>query len=131
MSKKGFDRSKMQAYAKEAEERWGDTDAYRESRRKTAGKTENELRGLGKEMMCIFREFTPLLDTDPASAEAQQVVAELQQFITEHYYTCTKPILSTLGQMYTADARFRENIDSTCGEGTASFASEAIAAFCQ
>jgi hypothetical protein len=32
--------------------------------------------------------------------------------------------------MYVADERFKKNIDK-CGEGTAEFASEAIAVFCQ
>ena len=60
----------------------------------------------------------------------QAIVAELQRFITEHYYNCTKQILMGLGQLYVADERFRENIDAAGGAGTAAFASEAIAYYC-
>ena len=67
---------------------------------------------------------------DPASTEAQTLVAELQQFITDHYYTCTREILCGLGEMYSADERFAQNIDNAGGEGTAAFATNAIRIFC-
>ena len=38
--------------------------------------------------------------------------------------------LKALGEMYVADERFRENIDKAGGEGTATFASKAIAVYC-
>ena len=65
----------------------------------------------------------------PASAEAQALVQQWQNYITEHYYTCTKEILAGLGQMYVADERFMENIDKQSA-GTAAFFSEAIAIYC-
>ena len=40
-------------------------------------------------------------------------------------------MLATFGQMYTQDERFRTNIDVFGGEGTAEFASRAIAAYCR
>ena len=57
------------------------------------------------------------------------LTAEWQRFITEHWYTCTKEILAGLGEMYTADARFTENLDAN-GAGTAQFMHDAIAAYC-
>ena len=50
--------------------------------------------------------------------------------ITANYYTCTDEILAGLGKMYVADDRFKKNIDKY-SEGTAEFASAAIAVFCQ
>ena len=55
---------------------------------------------------------------------------KLQDHITENHYTCTKPILFGLGQMYVADERFRQNIDKHA-DGTSAFVSEAIAIYCQ
>ena len=60
----------------------------------------------------------------------QQVAAALQQFITEHYYTCTKEILCTLGQMYTAVGSMKDNIDARGGSGTAELAGRAIEIYC-
>ena len=57
-------------------------------------------------------------------------IRDLQQFITDHFYTCTPEILAGLGQMYAADDRFRKNIDMAGGEGTADFVAQAIAAYC-
>ena len=56
---------------------------------------------------------------------------KLQRFITENMYTCTDEILASLGQMYAADGEFRQNIDRAGGEGTAEFASRAIAGYCK
>ena len=82
--------------------------------------------------MAIFAEFASC-KANGASAdsnEAQALVAKLQAHITANYYTCTDEILAGLGKMYVADERFKKNIDKY-GEGTAEFASEAIAVFCQ
>ncbi|MGN0365476.1 MAG: TipAS antibiotic-recognition domain-containing protein [Suilimivivens sp.] len=55
---------------------------------------------------------------------------EVQSFITENYYTCTKEILSGLSQMYVDDERFKHNIDQVGGEGTAEFVRQAASVFC-
>lgn len=52
--------------------------------------------------MDIFARFGTIRGTSPASEGAQALVAKLQTFITNHYYTCTKEILQSLGQMYIA-----------------------------
>ena len=83
-------------------------------------------------LMAIFAEFAACKQsgTDTVSSEAQELVAKLKAYITSNYYICTDDILAGLGEMYVADERFKKNIDMY-GEGTAEFASEAIAVFCQ
>ena len=61
--------------------------------------------------MDIFAQLGSLRDASPASGAAQALVAKLQAFITDHYYTCTKEILRSLGQMYIAGDSMTENID--------------------
>ncbi len=65
------------------------------------------------------------------SPEVRSAVCALQQYITAHFYPCTTPILSGLGQLYAADERFARRIDAAGGEGTAAFAAAAIAAYCE
>ena len=130
MSFSVFDKKQQEAFAAEAKQRWGSTDAYRESQEKTTGKSEEQLRQDGSDLMAFFARLGQLKSGDPNGDEAQSVVAELQRFITEHYYNCTKQILSGLGQMYVADERFKANIDSAGGEGTAEFAAKAIEFYC-
>ena len=126
-----FDKTKIEEYKQEAKEKWGGTEAFKESVQKAAGRTAAQETELADGLMDVFREFGALRGSAPESAEAQKKVAQLQQYITDHYYTCTKEILKGLGQMYTADERFRSNIDKAGGDGTAEFAAKAIAVFCK
>lgn len=119
---KPYDTSMQERYAAEAKERWGKTDAYREYEQR--GKADSQ--SAQDAMMDIFREMGRIREQSPASDEAQALVKKLQDHITANYYTCTKQILAGLGQMYTADDRFRENIDNAGGEGTADFAGKSI-----
>ena len=121
-----FDNSKLEQYAAEVKERWGNTAAYQESAQRPAAEQKDAAAGL----MAQFARMGRLRTGDPAGQEAQDAVWELQQFITKHFYTCTPEILSGLGQMYTADDRFRASIDAAGGEGTADFAGKAIAVYC-
>ena len=81
-------------------------------------------------MIDIFAEFGAIRNMDPASEEAQALVKKLQDYITQHMYTCTKEILGGLGKMYAGGGDFTKNIDSFGGEGTAEFASRAIEIYC-
>lgn len=108
-------------YAQEAKERWGHTDAWKQSQGKTPDAAGME---------AIFRGFAALRDTDPAGPEAQAQVAVWQQFICDNMYHCTKEILAGLGQMYVCDERFTANLDKY-GEGTAAFMSQAIKIYCE
>ena len=118
----------MKKYETEARERWGDTEAYSEYDKKTSGYTKEKWAEANDGLMAIFAEFATCKANGgtPASAEAQALVAKLQNHITDNYYTCTDEILAGLGRMYVADERFKKNIDKN-GDGTAEFAAEAIA----
>ena len=126
-----FDTTEMDKYAQQAKAKWGKTEAYREFEQKTADQTPAQMRDTGDALMDIFAEFGAIRHTSPASSEAQALVAKLQAFITQHYYTCTKPILRGLGQMYIAGDSMTENIDRAGGEGTAEFAHRAIELYCE
>ena len=121
-----FDNSKLEQYAAEVKERWGNTAAYQESAQRPAAEQKDAAAGL----MAQFARMGRLRTGDPAGQEAQDAVRELQEFITKHFYTCTPEILAGLGQMYTADDRFRASIDAAGGEGTADFAGKAITVYC-
>ena len=124
MDFKNFDEQQIQNYADEAKQRWGKTDAYREYEQR---EHKNDT-AFGAEMMQIFVKFNSIMEKGPKSEEAFALVKELQNYITDHFYTCTDAIMAGLGQMYVADSRFQNNIDKAAGEGTAQFVSDAIAA---
>ena len=117
----------MKNYETEARERWGNTEAYRESEQKTKNYTKEKWAEANDGLMAIFAEFAALKNRGATadSAEAQALVAKLQAHITSYYYTCSDEVLAGLGKMYVCDERFKKNIDKS-GEGTAEFVSEGI-----
>lgn len=127
---KAFDNSKYETarrqYEKEAKERWGHTDAYKEYERKAPG--ADAAKGLED----IMAEFAAAM-TDGAASNSEaavDLVEKLRRYISENFYTCTKEILKGLGQMYVADERFKANIDQHA-PGTAEFISQAIENYCK
>ena len=127
----GFDYHKIDDYSAQAKAMWGKTEAYKEFEQKSKGRSTEESKALGDEMMVLFTQAGSLRHLDPGSEEVQAWVARLQEFITEHYYTCTKPMLKVLGEMYAGGGSMTENIDRTGGPGTGEFAKEAIDIFCK
>ena len=114
-------------YEAEAKQRWGETDAYKEHEQKTTDYTKDKWQEVNDGLMRVFTKFAECKKegNSAESEKAQSLVKELQNYITENYYTCTKDILAGLGQMYVADERFKANIDKN-GDGTAEFVLQAI-----
>lgn len=126
-----FDTAKIDKYAAKAKAKWGQTQPYKEFEAKTAGQSKEQMQTTGDGLMDIFREIGAVRHLSPANPQVQALVAKLQSYITEHYYTCTKQILFGLGQMYAAGDEMNENIDKAGGEGTGAFAREAITVYCK
>lgn len=118
-------------YADEAKQRWGNTDAYKESEKKTAGYSADKWGEVNAGLNAVLAEFASIKDVEaPESEKAQLLVKKLQTYITDNFYTCTPEILAGLGQMYVADERFKSNIDKN-GNGTAEYISESIKIYCK
>ena len=126
-----FDTSKMDEYAARAKAAFGYSSEYREFTEKRKNCTGEEMQHMSMQMMEIFAEFGAMRESALESDKVQAQVHRLQDFITEHYYTCTDEILAGLGAMYTADAEFSANINKAGGTGTASFVSQAIEVYCR
>ena len=114
-------------YAEEVKQRWGNTDAYKESRQRNTDFSQ-----AAALLDAVFEEFAELnrsgISPDDEAAKVQ--VEKLQRCITDNFYTCTNEILAGLGQMYVADERFKNNIDKH-GEGTAEYVSQCIKSYCK
>ncbi len=117
----------MKNYEAEVRERYGNTDAYQDHKQKTKNYTKEKWAEVNEGLMSIFVGFAECKDRGMTadSAEAQDLVAKLQNYITVNYYNCTNEILAGLGKMYVCDERFKNNINKY-GEGTAEFVAEVI-----
>ena len=116
-------------YEEEVEERWGDTDAYRESARRTVATP----RPIGSRSAARARRSTQAFlalmtaGTPADSPQARAVAERHRAYISKWFYECSPEIHRGLGQMYVADPRFTRNIDRA-GPGLAQYMSAAIAA---
>jgi DNA-binding transcriptional MerR regulator len=122
----GFDPS---LYEEEAKKRWGDTDAYKESMRRTKKYGKPEWEAIQREVGEIYRRFVEQMraGASPADPAVQAVVAEHRAHLDRWFYSCSKELHKGLGEMYVADPRFTENIDKFA-PGLAQFMRDAIAA---
>lgn len=125
-----FDTKKIDEYAKQAKEQWGNTSEYKEFEQKSQNRSKEEEQAIMEQFMQLFADFGKLKDTDPKSAEVQSYVKKLQDYITQNFYHCSEEILFSLGQMYAGGGEFTANIDHAGGKGTAAFVADAIRIYC-
>ncbi len=116
-------------YQEEAQERWGETDAYKESHRRTSKYTKEDWAKLSAESEAIESAFARALAAglSPESAEAKQAAELHRRQIDTWFYPCSYEMQTGLAEMYVADARFTEHYDKRL-PGLAAFVRDAIIA---
>lgn len=114
-------------YKKEVKERWGNTLEYKEFKEKGYSNNDNER--FKEEIDGIFRRFKDVVKFGEESKEAQELVKVWHDYINNNFYTCSKEVLSNLGDMYIYDERFKNNIDKDY-EGLSEFINKAIKVYC-
>ena len=116
-------------HEEEAQQRWGDTDAYAQSAVRTSSYTKQDWEVIQAEAADIYAGFATLQQRGigPGSPEAAAMVETHREHISRWFYDCTPEIHVGLGQMYVADQRFANTID-TSGEGLSAYLSAAIEA---
>ena len=113
----------------EAKERWGDTDAYRESARRTAGYRKKDWERFKAESEDINDAIARLMDEGvPANdVQAMDAVERHRLQIDEWFYPCSREMHAELGKMYVADPRFTETYERI-RPGMAQYVCDAAAA---
>jgi len=126
----GLDAETQKEYSLEAKERWGGTDAYKESERKTARYSKEDWARIGAVSGDIYTKIADLMGAgaEPDDERVQEQTKRWYDHITDSYYTCTPEIFRGLGEMYVIDKRFTDNIDKT-RPGLAAFLSKAMIIF--
>ncbi|NYI07976.1 MerR family transcriptional regulator [Allostreptomyces psammosilenae] len=116
-------------YAAEAEERWGGTDAWAESRRRTASYTKEDWKRMLAEGEALNGRFAEAMRAGvPADDErAMDLAEEHRRYITGWHYRCSYEVHRGLGEMYLADERFTAYYEKTA-PGLAGYVSAAILA---
>jgi DNA-binding transcriptional MerR regulator len=116
-------------HAAEAEERWGDTDAYRESARRTSTYTKDDWAGMAGEQAANTRRMVALLSSGvaPDSDEAMDAAEAHRAHIARWFYDCPPAMHVGLGEMYVADPRFTATYEKEAA-GLAQWLHDAIVA---
>jgi len=114
-------------YAEEAEKRWGDTDAYRQSQRRVVAYTKEDWQELKIQSADIDRRLAAALEAGAASdgEETMDLADEHRMHITRWFYDCGYDIHRSLGDMYVADPRFTACYEQIA-PGLAQFLRDAI-----
>jgi DNA-binding transcriptional MerR regulator len=116
-------------WAQEAEQRWGDTDAYRQSTRRTAAYGKDEWRAIKAEADAGLRDFAETLRSGlpPDSPRAMDLAEAHRRYISRWFYDCGYELHRGLAEMYVADERFAKLYEDVA-PGLARYVHDAIAA---
>lgn len=95
-------------YEDEVKERWGESDAYKESARRTARYTKADWERFKAESEEIGTAAVVLMDEGvaPEDPRAMDVVEQARLQIDQWFYPCSHEMHCNLGDMYLADPRF-------------------------
>jgi hypothetical protein len=99
-------------YAAEAQERWGDTDVWRQSKQRAAGYTKQDWQQIKAEGDELLRDLAraKLDGVVPGSTRANDLAARHRASV-ERFYDCTPEMHVGLAEMYVADERFTRYYD--------------------
>lgn len=115
-------------YAAEAQERWGDTDAWWQSRQRTSSFTKDDWQQIKADTDAFETRVADAMrrGVDPATDEANALAEEHRASI-ERFYDCSHEMQVCLADMYVADPRFTEHYDAVA-PGLATYLREVIVA---
>ena len=116
-------------YQEEAEHRWGHTNAYRESHRRTSSYTKEDWARQAAELEAIEQAFADALAAGlPAdSAPAKEAAERHRRQIDTWFYPCSYEMQTGLAEMYIADERFTAHYEARAA-GLARYVYDAILA---
>lgn len=118
----------VKQYQEEVKERWGDTDAYKQSMAKVGKMTRAEMDMLKADGEAFTRTLAEAMGKDVRSDEVQALVAQHQAGIN-FFYECGTKTYRGLGQMYVDDPRFTAYYDKF-RPGLAAWLRDAIVVYC-
>ncbi|WP_404391427.1 MerR family transcriptional regulator [Humibacillus xanthopallidus] len=114
-------------YEQEAQERWGETDAWKQSQSRTTRYSQADWAEVKAEMDAVNAAFIRALQAgEPATSVAAMDAAEAHRLhIHERFYDISHDFHRGLADMYVADPRFTKTYDDLA-PGLAAYVKEAI-----
>lgn len=119
----------LNEYEQEAKERWGDTDAYKQSTARTSKYTKADFAAAKVDQEAATELFvTAFGNSYPVtSQQAQSAVVAHRAAISKWFYECSVEMQKNLAVMYIEDHRFKAYYDGRV-RGLAQYVHDAIMA---
>lgn len=116
-------------WADEAERRWGDTEAYKQSQRRAASYTKQDWIEIKTEAFSINQDFLAAMQEGVAASDApaMDIAERHRQHISQWFYDCDYSLHRCLAEMYLNDERFGKNYDDMA-PGLAQYVHDAMLA---
>jgi MerR family transcriptional regulator, thiopeptide resistance regulator len=114
-------------YQEEARERWGDTEAWRQSQQRTSQYTKADWQAIKAEMDGINARLVEALQAgEPADSPTAMDAAEAhRQHITRWFYDCPAEMHACISEMYVSDPRFAKTYEDMA-PGLAQYVRDAV-----
>ena len=108
-----FGTDKLAEYAEEAEQRWGDTEAWKQSQRRTAAYTKEDWIAIKAEADASIAGFAEAIRAgEPANGTVAMDLAEAhRQHISRWFYDCGYDMHRGLAELYVSDPRYIAEYD--------------------
>lgn len=123
-----FNDDELTANMQEAKQRWGTTEAYRQSMERVKHWTRADYERIKAEGEAFTKQLAEAMGKDVHSAEVRDLIAKHYQGI-RYFYDCPFEMYRGLADMYVADPRFRKYYDRF-RPGLAEWLRGAIHAYC-
>jgi hypothetical protein len=114
-------------YEEEVKERWGNTDAYRQSQSKISKYSKDDFEAAKVDQEAATELFVYAFGNSLPidSPKAQEAVKAHREAITKWFYDCSVEMQKNLALMYIEDPRFKEYYDGRV-RGLAQYVHDAI-----
>jgi len=124
-----FGTDELPEHEKEAEARWGDTEAWKESQRRAAAYTKADWIEIKREADANLAAFAQALHSGaPATSDAPRMLAEAhRRHISRWFYECSRERHRGLAEVFVSDPRFAKTYDDVA-PGLSRYVHDAIVA---
>lgn len=123
-----FKDDEVKQYQDEVKQRWGNTEAYKQSMARVSNMTKKEMEKLKEDGKKHMQALADSMDKGITHPDVQALIAKSHEGVN-FFYDCSLEMFRNLGNMYVEDPRFTATYDKY-RPGLAVFVRDAIAYYC-
>lgn len=123
-----FNDAEMKQYHEEAKQRWGNTDAYKQSMERVSKMTKAQMDKLKADGKAHLKAIADAMPKGISHPDVQALIAKSHEGIN-FFYDCSLEMFRNLSNMYVEDPRFKATYENVA-PGLAQFMRDAIHYYC-